>query len=68
MPIPGTTPCTVRDLKRGDVAALFNTSPMQNIRRVTPIGEWGVRVEWDNGPGSRAYVRTMPASNPVQVA
>lgn len=68
-PIPMTTLATVADLRRGDSAALFTDSTaMQRIRYADAHGTWGVRVEWDNGPGSRAYVRIMPASNPVQIA
>lgn len=68
-PIPCTHPATVADLRDGDHAALFpDCSELQRIRYVDPAPRGGVRVEWDSGPGTRAHVRVMPGTNPVQVA
>ena len=65
----GRCGATVADLRRGDLAALFSDcSALQRIRYATPHQSWGVRVEWDNGPGSRVWVRFMPKGNPVQIA
>lgn len=67
--VPCASPATVADLRRGDLAALFSDcSALQRIRYATPHQSWGVRVEWDNGPGSRVWVRFMPKGNPVQIA
>lgn len=67
-PIPCTTLSTISDLKRGQWAALFtDIGDFQRIRYATPVPNGCVRVEWDHGPGTRATVRVMPGTNPVQV-
>jgi hypothetical protein len=66
--IPGTVELTVADLRRGDAAALTSDcAVLVRIRHADPVGSWGVRVEWDHGPGTRATVRNMPRENRVQV-
>jgi hypothetical protein len=67
--IQGTRLAQVSELRRGDVAALFaDSASLQRIRFADDLGRDLVRVEWDNGPGSKVWVRCMPASNKVQIA
>lgn len=67
MPHPLAIPLTVADLKRGDYFGTPSIPPACRVRRAEPHGTWGVRVEWDHGPGTRAHVRIMPKGNAVEV-
>lgn len=66
---PLAIPLTIADLKRGDLFGLGANAavPSCRVRRAEPHGGWGVRVEWDHGPGTRARVRIMPKNNKVEV-
>lgn len=67
-PLPATYLATVADLRRGQWACLSATGAvLVRIRHADPQGR-GTRVEWDHGHGTKATVRHMPSTNPVQVS
>ena len=64
-----TTLATVADLKDGQWAVIGShyLVPVR-IRYVDPAARGCVRVEWDHGRGTKATVRIMPGTNPVQIS
>lgn len=66
-PHPLAVPLTVADLERGDHFGTVGYQPSCRVIRADPHQDWGMRVEWDHGPGTRVYVRIMPKSTKVEV-
>lgn len=58
---------TFADLRRGDWFSIGDLNPTCRVRYADPHGSWGVRVEWDHGPGTRAHVRIFPRDNDTEV-
>jgi len=67
-PIPGTLPATFSTLNKGDLFAFQNSPLSARALRVRAHSNWGVRVTWDHGPGTRIRTRIFPNSNQIQVA